>query len=115
VRAVTKGVQADVARVPQPVHAADLVAVERRDRHLLDALPGFIELHDDLGVEVEVVRVPLEGNLAQRCDAVGAVSAVPFAQLHPRHRVLEAREDAIADVLVERHAPQTCRARQQHA
>jgi hypothetical protein len=107
--------EADVAGVPEPVHPADLVAVERGDRYLFDALPGLVQLKDDLGVEVEVVRVPLERDLAQRGDPIRAVPAVPLAEIHPRHHVLEAREDAITDELVQRHAPEPSRTRHEHA
>ena len=56
--------QHDVLRVLHAVHAADLVAVVGRDRQLDDALPGVQQLDDDLGVEVEVVRVEPERDLA---------------------------------------------------
>src|SRR5207244_9698954 len=94
----------DVARVRDALHVADLVAVVRGDRELFDALPGFVELEDDLGVEVETVRVALERNPLQRCDTVGAVPAVPLAEIHADDGILNWREDPIADVLVERHA-----------
>ena len=56
----------DIPGVLQAVHAADLVPVVGGDRQLLQPEPGEEELDDDLGVEVEVVRVQRERDLAQR-------------------------------------------------
>jgi hypothetical protein len=55
-----EGRQSDVLGVPDAVDVADLVAVVGGDRHLDDPLPGVEQLDDDLGVEVEVVRVERE-------------------------------------------------------
>ena len=104
VHAVTNDIGDDVARVSHPVHVTDLVAVIRGDRHLDDALPRLDELDDDLSVEVEAVVVLFERDLGERGDAIGAVAAVPLRQVSAHHRVLEPREDAVPDELVERHA-----------
>src|SRR6185312_16407725 len=71
-----------VERISDAVDAADFVAVISRDRQLTDlALREKHELDDDLGVEMEVVRVPLEGNIAKRIDRIDAVAGVEFAQM----------------------------------
>ena len=46
----------------------------------------------------------VEVEVAQGLDPVGPVAAVPLAEPGARHRVLEGRQDAVADVLVQRHA-----------
>src|SRR3974390_188114 len=45
----------DVLRVAQPVHIADLGAVERGNRYLADPEALVVQLDDDLRVEVEVI------------------------------------------------------------
>ena len=101
---VANGVTDDVLRVSETVHMGDLFAVVGRDRHLDDAKPGRLELEDDLGVEVEAVRVRLERDLPQRIRAVRPVPGVPLAELHTREGVLDPGEDAVAEILVSRHA-----------
>ena len=97
-------VDGDVAGVLHPVDVTDLIAVVRRDRHLGEALLLAEQTQDDLGVEVEVVRVGLEVEVGEGVDPVGAVPAVPLAEVESGHGVLDAREDLVADELVERHA-----------
>ncbi len=93
-----------VRGVLHAVDVADLVAVVRRDRHLADPLPGVEELDDDLGVEVEVVRVQVERDRAERLRRVHAVAGVELAEVRPEQLVLEAAQDLVPDELVERHA-----------
>jgi len=93
-----------VAGVPQAVHVADLVAVVGGDRDLDDPLPGVVQLDDDLGVEVEVVGVAVERDGAQCGHAVGPVAGVELREARAEARVLEPGEDAVAHVLVARHA-----------
>src|SRR5882724_4218646 len=58
----------NVCRVFQSIHVADFAAVKCRDRQLDD--PQFLqhELNDDLGVEMEIVRVALKRNLNKRAS-----------------------------------------------
>ena len=93
-----------VPGVPEAVHAANLVAVVRGNRHLGDAAAGQHQLDDDLGVEVEDVRVVPERNPRKRRDAVGAEAGVELRQLRAEQPVLQEREDLVPDELVERHA-----------
>ena len=94
----------DVCRVAHAVDVADLVPVVGRDRYLCDTHSGIVELDDDLRVEVESVGVELVGDLLERLDRVRPISAVEFGELGPERCVLEAGEDPVPDVLVERHA-----------
>ena len=103
-----------VLGVLDAVHVADLVAVVRRDRNLLQPLPRLEQLQDDLRVEVEAVRVLVERDRAERVDAVGAVPAVPLAEVGADHGVLEPRQDPVPHVLVERHPTPAGRARLHH-
>ena len=67
-----------VLGVLDPVDVADLVAVVGRDGHLDDAPSGVVQLDDDLGVEVEVVGVGLEG---KGFEGVHPVRPVPGVEL----------------------------------
>ena len=100
---VADDVEADVPRVGEAVHAADLVAVVGRDRHLRDPRARVDELQQDLGVEVEAVAVLLERDPRERGEVERAVARVPLREDEPRDAVLEAGQDLVADVLVERH------------
>ena len=106
--------QQDVLGVPDAVDVADLVAVVRRDRHLDDPLPDVEQLDDDLGVEVEVVRVEREPDPPQRRHRVGAVAAVELGEPGAQQRVLHSGEESVADVLVERHPPAQRAERRHH-
>ena len=87
---------ADVPRVFYSVHVADLVAVVGRDRQFRDAQFLEHELHDDLRVEMEIVRVFLEGNLRQRLGRIKPVAGVELGELGPEHPVLETGQDLVA-------------------
>ena len=93
----------DVPRVLQPVHVADFVAVKSRDRDFEDAHPGKVQLHDDIRVEMEVVRVALEWNPRERLHGVKPVAAVEFAELRAEQRILKLRQHLIPDPFVKRH------------
>src|SRR6266576_2068615 len=58
----------NVCRVFQSIHVADFVAIKRRDRELDDLQFFQHELNDDLGVEMEIVRVALKRNLKKRAS-----------------------------------------------
>src|SRR5262245_42367901 len=101
---VTNGVADDLLRQSETLDLGGRVAVIGRDRHLDDAKPGGLKLEDDLDVEVEAVRVRLERDVPQRIRAVGAVPGVPLAEIHSCKRVLDAGQDAVAEVFVSGHA-----------
>ena len=111
---VTDDVGRHVAGIAQAVDVADLVAVVRRDRHLDEAIAGGEQLQQDLGVEVEAVAVGLERDARQRGNRERAVAAVPLAQRHPGHGVLECGQDAVADELVRGHPAAASGATLQH-
>ena len=94
----------NVPRVPQPVHVADFVPVKGRDRQFHD--PQFLEdkLNDDLGVEMEIVRVFLERNLREGRGGIEPVTGVKLGQLRAEHPVLEPGQDLVADPFVGRHS-----------
>ena len=94
-----------VERIARSVHVADLVAVVRGNGNLGDAHAGVMELDDDLGVEVEPVRVPFERNLLQCADRIGAIAGVELGETGPERHVLESGQDPVAHELVQRHAP----------
>ena len=102
-QAVPEHVGDDGPRVGDAVDVADLVAVVGGDRHLDDPGSVVVQLQEHLGVEVEAVRVLLEGDAGQRGHREGPVAGVPLGEVQAAHGVLEAGEDAVADVLVERH------------
>ena len=112
---VAHHVRAHVAGVGEPVDVADLIAVVGRDGYLDDALLEPGQRQDDLGVEVEAVGQGLEVDVGQRVDPVGAVAAVPLAEPEPGQAVLERGQDAVADVLVPRHATAQSRTAFEHA
>ena len=93
----------NIPRILQPVDVADFVAVKSGDRDFHNPHPGEVQLHDDVGVEMEIVRVPLEGNLRERLHGIQPVAAVKLAELRAEQRVLKLREHLIADPFVERH------------
>ena len=93
-----------VHRVGDPVHARDLVAVEGGDRNLHDRTPGRDELDQDLGVEVEVVRIELKRDRAECLDLVGAIAGVELGEVAAEHPVLDRGQHLVADPLVNRHA-----------
>src|SRR5207244_2599314 len=93
-----------VPAVLHSIHVTDLVAVIGRDGKLKDPLPGQNELDDDLGVEVEIVRVELERDPSQRIGRVDPVAGVKLAQIGSEHSVLPPCEDLVANELVRRHA-----------
>ena len=104
-----------VLGVLHAIHVADLVAVEGRNRHLFDAKAARLELNDDLRVEVEVVRVLLEGKMSERGHREGAIAGVELGQVHAEHRVFGPRQNAIADELIQGHAAFAGRALVHHA
>ena len=105
----------NVPRVFHPVHVADFVAVKRRDRQFRDAQFPEHELDDDLGVEMEIVRVFLERNLRQRGGRIEPVAGVEFRELRSQHPVLERRQDLVADPFVDRHSALSRRPLVDHA
>ena len=62
--------------VAQPIDVADLVTVIGGDRDFDDPQLLQHQLDDDLCVEVKLVRVELERDLAERLHRVGAVAGV---------------------------------------
>ena len=100
----------DVGGIAHAVDIADLVAVVGGDGHLGDPHPRIVELDDDLGVEVEAVRVPLERELLEGGHRVGPVSGVEFGQLGAEGGVLESGQDPVPHILVERHPARRRRA-----
>ena len=94
----------DIPRVTHPVDVADLVAVVGRDRQLRDAEFFQDELDDDLGIEMKILRVPLERNLRQRAGRVEPVAGMKLREPGAEHPVLEIGQDLVADPFVERHA-----------
>ncbi len=91
-----------VPGILEPVHVADLVAVISRNRHFLDPVALVMQLDDDLGVEVEIIRHPREIDLPQRVQIVGAIAAVKLRQIHPQRAVFEDSSGS--------GCPRTCRA-----
>ena len=114
-RAVLHDVADHVPGVLHAVDVADLVAVVGGDRDLDDAPAGVDQLHDDLGVEVEVVGVLLERDRRQCGDGVRPVPGVELGELGAEQRVLHPRQDLVAGELVERHAATARRAPLEHA
>ena len=106
---VGNDVLGDVGGVAHAVDVADLIAVVGGDGHLGDPHPGIVELDDDLGVEVEPVGVPLERELLEGGHRVGPVARVELGQLGAQGGILEAGQDPVAHVLVERHPAPACR------
>ena len=86
------------------VDTADLISVERRDGDLHDPSPGSDQLDEYLGVEMEIIGVQLERDLAKHVDLVGAVPRVELRELSPEHPVFDCRQDLIPDPLVQRHS-----------
>src|SRR5512141_1307807 len=103
VQAVDDDVTDDIARVLHPVYVADLVAVIGRDRDLDDPLAAIEELDDDLGVKVKSVPVVNEWEFRKGRHVVCAVSGMDFTQVRPEQRILDTREDAVAEPLVRGH------------
>jgi len=94
-----------VGGVGHALDVADLVPVVGGDRDLGDPHARVVQLDDDLGVEVEAVRVLLERDPLEGVHRVGPVAGVEFAELGTECGVLEPRQDPVAQELVERHAP----------
>jgi hypothetical protein len=115
VEAVAQDGPHDVAGVLHAVYVADLVPVVRRDRSLDDPKVRLVELHDDLGVEVEPVRIRLIRHGLERLDRVGAIARMPFRELQPDGAVGDLRQDPVPDALVQRHTPLACRTAGHHA
>ena len=94
----------DVARIPQTVDVTNLGSVVRRNRDLFDSVTLVIQLDYDLRVKVEIIRHFREIDFTQRVQAVSAIAAVEFGQVHPQGAIFERREDTVADVFVHWHA-----------
>ena len=75
---------------------------------------GVAEPDDYLRVEIEAVGVLLERHVPERLDAVGTVSGRKLAQVGSECGILEGRENAVADELVERHAALASRSLDDH-
>ncbi len=56
----------NVPRVLQAIYVANLVAIKCRDGELNDPQSFQRELNDDLGVEMEIIRVSFKRNLSER-------------------------------------------------
>ena len=89
--------------VTQSVHVTDLTAIESGNGQLGDAPLFQDKLNDDLGVEMEIVGVFLEGQLGQCLGGVEAITGMKLGQVGPEHLVLKAREDLVAHPLVKGH------------
>src|SRR5205814_9008270 len=79
----------NVPRILNPVHVADFVAIERRDRQFCDAQFPEHKLDDDLSVEMELVRIFLERNLPQSSGRIKPVTGVKLREVRSQHPVLE--------------------------
>ena len=111
----TKRDQRHLPGIGKPVHPADLIAIECRDRQFADALLGTQQLHDDFRIEVKAVGIEVEGNPPQRVRAVEAITGMEFAQPRAEQPVLQKGQHAIAGEFVERHAALARAAAGQHA
>jgi len=111
----TEGGADHVPGVAQARNPAFLVTVAGRDRDLDDARVHVGGLKQDIGVEMKVIGVHLEGNTAQKPGCVGAIAGVVLAQAFPGQPILESRQNAVSNPLVERHSASTSTARLQHA
>src|SRR6516162_6903256 len=65
----------NVERILEPIDATDLVAIIRRYWKFFDALTRHNELNDDFRVEMENVRIPIEGEYLQSRNRVNPVPA----------------------------------------
>src|ERR1043166_1653292 len=101
---ITRDCPRDVARIPQTVDVTNLGSVVRRNRDLFDSVTLVIQLDYDLRVKVEIIRHFREIDFTQRVQAVSAIAAVEFGQVHPQGAIFERREDTVADVFVHWHA-----------
>ena len=70
-----------------------------------DAEALVLELDDDVRIEVEVVGHLREVDPRQGVQAVRPVAAVELGQAHAQSPVGVARQDLVADQLIERHPP----------
>ena len=93
---------------------ANLIPVIRRDGRLRNAIAVLDELQDDLRVEMPIGRQRLQRQLRQGSYRIRPVPAVKLAQLRPDQPVFHARENLIADILVHRHVPLSCRPGNHH-
>src|SRR5688572_18167177 len=93
-----------VLGVAHSVDSTDLVAVSRRDIDLDDFRLALDQLKKDLGVEVKIIGIERKPNARERLGRIRAIPGVPLAEPDARKTILQARQDPVADILVDRHA-----------
>ena len=93
-----------VARILQPVHVAQFGPVVSRDGNLPDLHGLMVQFDDDFGIEVKIVGHPGEIELRQGVQVIGAISAVKLREVHSQRAILQDGEDAVAGILIQRHA-----------
>src|SRR5450755_1138695 len=110
---------------PEPIFDA---AAEVDGRRLIEILGGAGDLaeaeaemrtlREHLIVKDKVIGILEQGQLGQHFAAEGAVAGVVFGKLDSQKQILKRSEEAVGDVLVERHAAMQClpsqNARAQH-
>jgi hypothetical protein len=90
------------------VDVTDFVSVVSGNRDFCNMKSGGVELHYDVGVEIEPEAVAGEGDLPERRRAIGAIAAVHLRHLRPQDQVLHPRQDTVADPFVQRHPTFDC-------
>src|SRR2546428_5195670 len=63
----------------------------------------FLELDQNLRVEMEVIRAAFEGDLLQGFARIGPESGVVFGELHSQRPVFDSGEELVPEKLVQRH------------
>ena len=86
------------------VDVANFIAVMGWDGNFSDFGPDSEALDENIGVEVKIIGVEVEGYFFKGLDSVGAVASVEFAQVSPEHAVFDSGEHLVAEPFVERHA-----------
>ena len=90
-------------RVAHAVQRADLRSVIDGNWQLPDADARIQQLENDLGIEMEVVRIELEPDLLERLYRVHPVAAVQISETGPEQNVLHGRQNPVAGEFVEGH------------
>src|SRR5262245_60067196 len=89
--------------IQHSVDVTDFVPVVGGNRDFRNVKSGGMELHYDVGVEIESEAVVCEGDLPERRRAIGAIAAMHLRHLRAQDQVLHPRQNPVADPFVQRH------------
>src|SRR5262249_44091710 len=86
------------------VDTARLIEIAHGRRDVSDLEAQMDALHEELGIEHEVVAVDFERNRLEHSSPIGSEAAMPFAEILAREHILDDGQAPVREVLGQGHA-----------